>query len=88
MRRCRDHIEARLDAGTPQGEAKTWQLIFLAWLAANDCIGSCAESGAMVVSEQFVFDGELFDHRTPDELLDEYELWSLAPWLRDEGRFC
>jgi len=88
VRRCRDHIEAQLDAGTPQGEAKTWQLIFLAWLAANDCIGYCAESGAMVVSEQFVFDGGPFDHRTPDELLDEYELWSLAPWLRDEGRFC
>ena len=42
----------------------------------------------MVMSEQFVFDGGPFDHRTPDELLDEYELWSLAPWLRDEGRFC
>ena len=87
VRRCRDHIGARLDAGTAQVEAKTWQLIFLAWLAANDCIGYCAESGEMTVSEPFVFDGTPFGNRTADELLDEYELWSLAPWLRDEGRF-
>ena len=87
VRRCRDHIGARLDQSVPQVEKKTWQLIFLAWLAANDYILYCAETGAMTVSEQFVFDGGPFGNRTAGELLDEYELWSLAPWLRDEGRF-
>ncbi|OGX83202.1 hypothetical protein [Hymenobacter glacialis] len=87
VRRCRDHVEARLDAGTSQEEAKTWQLIFLAWLAANDYILYCAETGAFIVSELFVFDGSPFGNRTASELLDEYELWSLAPWLRDESRF-
>jgi len=85
--RCRDHIEARLDVRTPQLEARTWQLIFLAWLAANDYILYCTETGALTVSEPFVFDGGPFGNRTAGELLDEYELWDLAPWLRDEGRF-
>ena len=87
VRRCRDHVEARLDARTSQVEAKTWQLIFLAWLAANDYVLYCAETGAFIVSELFVFDGGPFGNRTAGELLDEYELWSLAPWLRDESRF-
>ena len=41
----------------------------------------------MIVHELFVFDGGPFGNRTAGELLDEYELWSLAPWLRDKGRF-
>ena len=88
VRHCRAHIGARLATDDARGEAKTGQLLFMAWLAANDYVRYCDESGSMVVSEQFVFDSGPFDHRTPDELLDEYELWSLAPWLRDEGRFC
>ncbi|AIZ65352.1 hypothetical protein PK28_16885 (plasmid) [Hymenobacter sp. DG25B] len=87
VHRCRDHIQARLDEGVLQIETKTWQLICLAWLAANDYILYCTETGAMTVSEPFVFDGGPFGNRTASELLDEYELWSLAPWLRDESRF-
>ena len=87
VRRCRDHVGARLDAAAPHGETKTWQLIFLAWLAANDHVRYCAETGAVVVNKAFAFDGGPFDNRTADELLNEYELWILAPWLRDEDRF-
>ncbi|GAA4020332.1 hypothetical protein GCM10022408_37910 [Hymenobacter fastidiosus] len=87
VRRCREHIDAHLDEDTPQREKKIWQLVFLAWLAANNHILYCAESGSMTVSTPFVFDGGLFDNRTAGELLDEYDLWHLAPWLRDGGRF-
>lgn len=88
VRRCREHIGPHLDEGTSHWERKTWQLIFLAWLAANDYLLYCAESGSMIVSAPFVFDGGPFTNRTAEELLDEYALWRLARWLRDEGRFC
>ncbi|MFD2787397.1 hypothetical protein [Hymenobacter rubripertinctus] len=50
VRHCRDHIVPRLEEGAPQAEAKTWQLIFLASLAANNHLLYCDETGAVSVS--------------------------------------
>ena len=87
LRRCRAHIQGHLEGDDPQLEARTWQLIYLAWLAANGHVQGCPDGLDWEVSEQFVFGDGPFDNLPLGELLDDYGLWNLAPWLRDNGRF-
>ena len=87
LRRCRAHIQGQLNGDDPRLEARTWQLIYLAWLAANGHVRGCPDGLHWEVSEQFVFGDGPFDNLPLGELLDDYGLWNLAPWLRDNGRF-
>ena len=87
LRCCREHLRPYLDAHDPQLEARRWQLIYLAWLAANDGLHYYPESSNWVVAEPFVFGAGSFANQSVGELLDEYGLWDLTPVLREIGRF-
>ncbi|MBC6992237.1 hypothetical protein [Hymenobacter sp. BT491] len=81
VQRCLAHLGGYM-ALSEATRAQAWQLIYLAWLLAHELLVWCEDAGSYHLDERYAFDESFFGPKSVGQLLDEYALWELAPWLR------
>ena len=79
---CEEHLNTIFEVDT-DSRVYVDQLIFLAWLWANDFVFYDERDGMCWVDGRYDFDNSWFDNKIIDNIYSEYELDKLVPLLRE-----
>ena len=81
---CEEHLNTIFEVNADSREYVD-QLIYLAWLWANDFVFFDERDGMNWVDGRYEFDNGWFDNNIIDNIYSEYELDKLVPLLRETG---
>jgi hypothetical protein len=81
---CEDHLNTIFEVDADSREIVD-QLIYLAWLWANDFVFYDERNGMHWVDGRYEFDNGWFDNHIIDNIYSDYELDKLVPLLRQPG---